>query len=266
LEQETLGLRLHGTVVVTGAGSGIGRASALAAGRLGAAVGALDLNRAAAEATAAEALDLGSPGAIGLECDVREEASVAAAISVAAERLGPIRGLATCAGIERHAVVHELDWSEWSDVVGTNLNGTFLTCKHVLGSMVEHGQGGSIVCISSALATVSIPGGFGAYSASKGGVSALVRSMALDYAAFSIRVNAVVPGATETPLMWSMTPPEDVPAERAAVEAKVALGRLAEPEEIAVAITWLLSDQATYVTGSHLYADGGLTARAVIDS
>jgi NAD(P)-dependent dehydrogenase (short-subunit alcohol dehydrogenase family) len=266
LEPDPAAVRLSDTVVVTGAGSGIGRATALASGRLGAAVAALDLDRAAAEATAAEIVDLGAPGAIALACDVRDEASVAAAVSAAAERLGPIRGLVTCAGIERHAVVHELDCSEWMDVVGTNLTGTFLTCKHALASMIEHGRGGSIVCISSALATVSIPGGFGAYSASKGGVSALVRSMALDYAAFSIRVNAVVPGATETPLMWSMTPPEEIPAERAAVEAKVALGRLAEPEEIAMAIAWLLSDQAGYVTGSHLYADGGLTARAVIDS
>jgi NAD(P)-dependent dehydrogenase (short-subunit alcohol dehydrogenase family) len=260
------GPRLRGAVVVTGAGSGIGHATALACGRLGGQVAALDIDQAAAEATAVEALDLGAPAAIGLRCDVREEDSVATAVTTAANRLDSIRGLVTCAGIERHTRVHELDCGEWMNVVGTNLTGTFLTCKHVLTHMIEHSEGGSIVCISSALATVSIPGGFGAYSASKGGVSALMRSMALDYAPFAVRVNAVVPGATETPLMWSMTPPEEVPAERAAVEARVAMGRLAEPDEIAVAITWLLSDQASYVTGSHLVADGGLTARAVIDS
>ena len=197
-------------------------------------------------------------------CETRHRSS--AAVAAASDEIGPLRGLVTSAGIERHTLAHELELGEWSDVLGTNLTGTFLACKHVLRAMIQHGAGGSIVCISSALATTSIPGGFSAYSSSKGGVSALVRSLALDYAEHSIRVNAVIPGATETPLMWSMTPPEDVAEARAAVESRLALGRLARPEEIAAGVTWLLSDLASYVTGSHLTVDGGLMARAVIDS
>ena len=131
--------------------------------------------------------------------------------------------------------------------------------------MVEHGAGGSIVCASSPFAEVCAPGGASAYSASKGAISSLVRSLALDYAPHSIRVNAIVPGATETALMWAGVPEVDVPAARERTSEQLALGRLAEPAEIAAGIAWLLSDQASYVTGSHLVIDGGLLARASID-
>jgi NAD(P)-dependent dehydrogenase (short-subunit alcohol dehydrogenase family) len=258
--------QLSGGVVVTGAGSGIGRAAALAAAERGASVAVLDIDASNASTVAKEATTRGAPSAIGLPCDVRDEDSVASAIGTAVDEIGPIRGLVTSAGIERHSLAHELSASEWFDVLNTNLSGTFFACKHALVAMLAHGQGGSIVCVSSPLAEVSIPGGFAAYSASKGGVSALVRSMALDYAPRGIRVNAIVPGATETPLMWMATPPDEVPAARAAVESHLAMGRMARPEEIAAGIGWLLSDEAVYAVGSHLVIDGGLLARCVIDS
>lgn len=259
-------LHLSGGTVVTGGGSGIGRGTVLACARLGGSVAALDLDPAAAESAADEARALGAPAAIGLRCDVRDEASVAGAIAAASEQIGPPRGLVTCAGVERHHLVHEAEWSDWLDVLTTNLIGTVLACRHALIKMIEHGEGGSIVCISSALSETAVPGGFSSYCASKGGVSAFMRSLALDYATYSIRVNAVIPGATETPLMWGSTPADEVPEARAAVERQLALGRLAEPAEIAAGITWLLSDQASYVTGSHLAVDGGLMARTAIDS
>jgi NAD(P)-dependent dehydrogenase (short-subunit alcohol dehydrogenase family) len=258
--------RLFGGLVVTGGGSGIGRAAALAGAERGAAVAVLDLDLSAARAVAEDAPGRGAPSAVGLGCDVRDEGSVAAAVAEAAERVGPLRMLVTSAGIDRGGLVHELPLETWDDVIGTNLTGTFLACKHVLARMVEHGQGGSVVCVSSPWAEVTAPGGASAYCASKGGISAFTRSVALDYAPHGIRVNAIVPGATETPLMWANVPPENVPAERERTARQLALGRLAEPDDIAAGIAWLLSDQASYVTGSHLVADGGLMARAGIET
>lgn len=257
---------LGGTVAVTGGGAGIGRAAAVACAALGANVAVLDVDGGAAAAVAAEAAAAGAAATVGLECDVRDERAVAAAIAGAASKLGPLQGLVACAGIYRGGLAHEQPAEEWLDVLAINLTGTFLSCKHALGQMVAHGKGGSIVCISSPWAQVSAPGGASAYAASKGGVSALVRSLALDYASHGIRVNAVVPGATDTALMWAGTAPAEVPAARERIGGQLALGRLAEPEEIAAGITWLLSDQASYVTGSHLVVDGGLLARASIES
>jgi NAD(P)-dependent dehydrogenase (short-subunit alcohol dehydrogenase family) len=257
---------LPGSVVVTGAGSGIGRAAALAAAERGAAVAALDVDAQRANAVAAEARSAGAPEAIGVACDVRREESVAGAIASSVEGVGELRGLVTCAGIGSGGLVHELPLETWRDVLDTNLTGTFLACKHVLLHMLDHGRGGSIVCASSPWGEVSAPGGATAYSASKGGVSALVRSVALDYAPHGVRVNAIVPGATETPLMWAGLPEDEIAAARARISEQLVVGRLATPEEIAEGIVWLLGDRASYVTGSHLVVDGGLMARASIES
>lgn len=257
---------LPGAYAVTGGAGGIGRATALAIAARGGAVAVLDLDPMRAEEAATEAGAAGAPEAIGLGCDVRDEEAVAAAVAASAEQLGALRGLATCAGIGSGGLVHELELDTWRDVIETNLTGTFLVCKHVLGHMLEHGEGGSIVCASSPWGEVSAPGGASAYSASKGGVSALVKSIALDYAAHAIRVNAIVPGATETALMWADMPPEDIPAARERIEGQLVAGRLARPEEIAAGIVWLLSDAASYAVGSQLVLDGGLLARASIES
>jgi NAD(P)-dependent dehydrogenase (short-subunit alcohol dehydrogenase family) len=255
---------LTGVVAVTGGGAGIGRAAAIACAECGASVAVIDLDRTAAEEAAAEANERGAPEAVGLACDVRDEDSVSEAVAAAAE-LGPLRGLVACAGVFRGDLVHEMALDRWREVLDTNLTGTFLTCKHALATMIEHGEGGSIVCASSPFAQVCAPGGASAYSASKGAISSLVRSLALDYAAHSIRVNAIVPGATETALMWGEMAADEIPAARARTSEQLALGRLADPAEIAAGIVWLLSDQAAYATGSHLVVDGGLLARASID-
>jgi NAD(P)-dependent dehydrogenase (short-subunit alcohol dehydrogenase family) len=168
------------------------------------------------------------------------------------------------AGIDRGGLLHELATDTWLDVLRTNLTGAFFVCRRVLGHMLEHGLGGSIVCISSPWAWVSAPGGVTPYSASKGGLSSFVRSVALDYAPHGIRVNAVLPGPVDTALMWAGVPEEDVPALRALVSKQIALGRLGEPDEIAAAITWLLSERSSYVTGSELVVDGGVLAKASI--
>lgn len=259
------GPRLAGTVVVTGGGAGIGRAAAVAAALSGARVAVLDVDHQSAQDAATEVRNRGG-SAFAYQCDVRDEASVIAATAAAARDIGPLRGVVTSAGIDRGGVVHELTLERWMEVLNVNLTGTFLVCKHALADMLRHGEGGSIVCVSSPWAEVAAPGGASAYCASKGGVSALVRSIALDYARHSIRVNTIVPGATETALMWANVPPAEVPAARARIADQLALGRLAEPEEIAAGIVWLLSEQSSYMTGAQLVIDGGLLAKGSIES
>jgi NAD(P)-dependent dehydrogenase (short-subunit alcohol dehydrogenase family) len=146
-----------------------------------------------------------------------------------------------------------------------NLRGAALTCKHALRSFGRTGTPGAIVCLSSPLALSAPPGGNSAYCASKAGIDALVRSLAVDYASQSIRVNAIAPGPTETPLMFEAVSSEDVPEVRETVGSQVPLGRLAHPIEVAHAVLWLLSPQASFVTGASILCDGGVTAKASID-
>lgn len=254
------------TVVVTGGGSGIGRAAALLCAERGARVGILDINEGNASAAAEEARQHGAVDAVAVRCDVRAEGQVRAAFTTIVEQLGPVYGLFANAGIGNGGgMLHELDIALWEQIITTNLTGIFLACKYALQSMLAAGQGGSIVCTSSPTSFIAqAAGGVPAYSAAKGGVSALVRCLAVDYARYGIRVNAIVPGATETRLMWENVPQEDVPAIRKTVQVEVPLGRLAEPEEPARAAVWLLSEQASYVTGSHLVCDGGILAKGSI--
>lgn len=254
------------TVVITGGGSGIGRATALVCAEQGANVGILDIDEEHAQQVAGEARQRGAGKALGLRCDVRSEAEVQQAFAQVEEQLGSVYGLLANAGIGAGGgLLHELDYALWQRVIDVNLTGIFLACKHALRSMLAAQNAGSIVCTSSPTSFIAMAaGGVPAYSASKGGISALIRCLAVDYAPYRIRVNAIVPGATETALMWDNVPPQDIPALRATVHTEVPLGRLAEPEEPARAIAWLLSEQASYVTGSHLICDGGILAKGSI--
>ncbi|SEF10920.1 SDR family NAD(P)-dependent oxidoreductase [Jiangella alba] len=248
------------TVAVTGAGSGIGRAVLLAAAARGARVAALDVDLSAASAAADEALTAGASGAVAVECDVSSEASVAAAFDV----IGAPGAVFANAGIEVNAPLHEFPADAWERVVAVNLVGVFLTCREALRRLVEAGRGGSVVCTSSPAAFVGhAGGGNSAYAASKGGVSAFVRSAALDYAPHGIRVNAVVPGATDTAML--RVGGADLGRIREAAAAQIPLGRLGRPDEVAAAVLWLLSGESSYVTGSHLVCDGGLMAKSAND-
>jgi len=253
------------TIVVTGGGAGIGRAVAMLAAARGDRVAVLDIVESSAQQTAADALGAGADRALGIACDVSSEESVQAAFENIASGLGPLYGVFANAGMDAGGFVHELPWEVWRRVTDTNLTGVFLTCKYGLRQMLAGGQPGSIVCTSSPAASVGFAAGAaGAYSASKGGISALVRCMAVDYARYGIRVNAVVPGATETKLMWANVEPAARPAMRQRICEEVPLGRLASPEEPARAVVWLLSEESSYVTGSHLVCDGGILAKASI--
>ncbi len=253
--------------LVTGAASGIGAAVVLAAARRGMRVAALDV---AAEPVArlAEQVARETRAEVrAIACDVRSEGEVERALAACRDQLGlPVAVLAN-AGVELDRPAHEQPLEEWSRTLDVNLTGAFLVARHAIRALREAGASGSVVCISSPAAFVGFAGGGNAaYAASKGGVSAMVRSLAIDYAADGIRVNGVVPGATDTPLVTlAVRLDERAVMHRRVVEQareQIPLGRMAEPAEIAEAVTWLWSDAASYVTGSHLVVDGGLMAKS----
>jgi NAD(P)-dependent dehydrogenase (short-subunit alcohol dehydrogenase family) len=253
------------TIVVTGGADGIGRAVVLLCAARGDSVAVLDKRAGVAKATADEALKRGAKSALSFFCDVTQEEQVELAFNSICEKLGSPYGLFTSAGIDLGGLVHELPSATWRQILDTNLTGTFLACKHALQRMRQADAPGSIVCASSPTGFVALAaGGSGAYSTTKGGISSLVRCMAIDYARYGIRVNAVVPGATETRLMWNNVPTEDIPRMREILSKEIPLGRLAQPEEPARAVAWLLSDESSYVTGSHVVCDGGILAKASI--
>ena len=252
---------LQHPLIVTGGARGIGAAVATLAAERGWSVGLLDRDeRAVVEH--AQGLERAGARCFAIACDVSDEHQVNEAFDLAGQRLGAPAALVTSAGIDRGGLVHELPVSTWDEVIAVNLRGTFLACQAALRPMIA-GDGGAIVCVSSPFALVAT-GAMAAYGASKAGVCALVRSMAVDHARDGVRVNALLPGPTETDLMWANVPAEEVQATRATVSREVPLARLAQPAEIAQAAVWLVSDAASYVTGAQLACDGGVLARAAV--
>jgi len=242
------------TAVVTGAGRGIGRAIVLRLSRAGACVACLDRDGAAAEDAAAAA----GGGAVGLACDVADEASVAAAVSAVLVRTGRIDVLVNnAAAVTRPATVDAIPLADWREALAVNLTGVFLASRAVVPAMAAAG-GGSIVHVASQLGSVGQPGR-AAYCATKAAVIQLARVMALDHAAQGIRVNSLSPGPTWTERIGTFFP--DRASAEAALAPAVPLGRLAEPDEIADAALFLASDASRFVTGSDLVVDGGYLAR-----
>ena len=253
------------TIVITGGASGIGNATALLCAARGDNIAVLDTNAEAAKMAAEEALRNGAHDALGLACDVTVEEQIEESFASISARLGPPYGLFANAGIALRGLIHELPAVTWRQIVETNLTGVFLACKHGLRHMMAAKIPGSIVCTSSPTGFVALgAGAVGAYSATKGGISALVHCMAVDYAAYGIRVNAIVPGSTETPLMWRDASPDEVIRLREQLCREIPLGRLAQPEDPARAVAWLLSEESSYVTGSHLVCDGGIMAKGSV--
>jgi NAD(P)-dependent dehydrogenase (short-subunit alcohol dehydrogenase family) len=248
------------SLLVTGAASGIGRAVAIDALRRATCVVAVDRDEAGLEALR-EAVPNANGRLLAAPLDVTDELAMQELIATATCDFGVPRHVFANAGVEANAQAHQLRVADWQRIIDVNLTGVFVTCRAALQVMISNKVPGSIVCTSSPSAFVGFAGGGNAaYGASKGGISALVRSLALDYAPYGIRVNAVVPGATNTRMLHG----GDV-ATRQQVDAlardQIPLGRVAEPEEIARAVLWLMSDEASYVTGSHLVVDGGLLAK-----
>ena len=246
------------TALVTGAASGIGLASAIALSEAGASVALLsrpddDLDGARRRCEAA-----GSPVVITVGADVSVAKQVADAFSAAERALGPIDAVFNNAGISIVAPLIETTDEQWSTLVATNLTGSFNVLRAAARALQARG-GGSIVNTGSELALIGQTG-YVAYTATKGAILAMTRSAAAELASWNIRVNAVCPGTTRTPMfLREFDDVDDPAAEFAANEESVAMGRIAEPEEIAAAVRFLLSDEASYITGTQLVVDGGRT-------
>ena len=234
--------------LVTGAASGIGRACVQRLVAAGTAVAAVDLDEEPMR-------DL---GALSLVADVTDAAAVEAAIALAESELGGLDAVVNVAGItgsQEAAECHVTPVDEWRRVLDVNLTGPFLVCRAALEGMLERGSG-TIVNVASVAGVVAFPGRC-AYSASKGGVVSLTRSLAADYAARGIRANAVCPGMVATPMTrWRLEQPDL----RDAVLAKIPAGRVASAGEVADAVFLLAGDGLAYMNGAMLVLDGGWTA------
>ena len=249
--------RLEGKVAfITGAASGIGSACALRCAQEGASIAGFDQNDAY-DTRWREAERL-APGAHLATGDVRREDSVAAAVTAVQQRFGRIDIVVNSAGVAGGGPVHLMPAEEWDRVIDINLKGTFLVCKHVLARMLEQGSG-SIINIASIEGLEASEGG-SAYNASKAGVVMLTRNMAMDYARKGIRVNAVCPGFIETPMFSNLFELPGLDAFRERIVDTHQMGRTGRPEEIANAVLFLASDEASFITGHALVVDGGFTA------
>jgi NAD(P)-dependent dehydrogenase (short-subunit alcohol dehydrogenase family) len=240
--------------VVTGAGSGLGRATAHRFGDEGAAVAAVDLDVDAAEKTAAEIGERGG-GARAYQVDVTDPAAVKSTMDAVAADLGRPQVLVNSAGIGGFAHTVDETYERWSAILGVNLTGTFLMCQAALPHMLE--GGGAIVNVASNAGLMGQPYS-AAYCASKGGVVNLTRALSVEYVKRGVRVNAVAPGGMNTPMIAGFTMPEGVNLKEFA-RVTSPLG-YAEPEEVAGVIAYIASDDARYMTGSIVSFDGGITA------
>jgi NAD(P)-dependent dehydrogenase (short-subunit alcohol dehydrogenase family) len=242
--------------VITGAGSGIGRAAAEAFVAEGAMVGLLDRD---ADAIGGLAQALG-PAAFVLPTEVGDEAGVRSAFEAVRRRHGRLDVLYNCAGIQLHGQdsrAHELPLEVWNRTLTVNLTGMFLCCKYGIALMLEGAQGSVINCASPTGLT-GCGAGYTAYSSSKGGIFALTRVLAIDYARDGIRVNSIVPGTTQTPLIETLLAD---PETKSSLEAGTPLGRLGTPQDLTGIAVFLASDESRFATGATFVVDGGVTIR-----
>jgi NAD(P)-dependent dehydrogenase (short-subunit alcohol dehydrogenase family) len=243
--------------VITGAGMGIGRATAVKFAEEGARVGLLDLNEDAANQTAIAVRKAGGDG-IAVRTDVTNEAQVEAAMAQVVSRLGGLDVVVSNAGVllaGQDARADRLDAAVWRKVIDINLTGMFLACKHGIRALLRTG-GGAVVCTASPTGLFGLAPGLDAYSSSKAGVYGLIRVLASDYAGEKIRVNGVIPGYTDTPMNDYVQRPEG----HDKIVSTIPLGRQGTAAEVANVIAFLASDEASYVTGAVWPCDGGMTA------
>lgn len=245
------------TALITGAGSGLGRATALALGSAGASVALVDIDEEGLAATAELVRDLVT-GVSTSVADVSIEADVLEAVDAALEVHRAIDVLVTSAGIGRRSPAESMTLDTWNKVIDVNLTGTFLFDRAVGSHMLDRGSG-SIIHMASITGQVGVSTGNANYSASKGGVIALTKTLAVEWAQRGVRVNAIAPTHFRTPLTEAAI--EADPAVEAYFLGNIPLGRLGEPIDIWGAIVYLASDASAMVTGHVLNVDGGHTAK-----
>ncbi len=248
------------TIIITGASSGIGKQTAIAFGKAGARV-ALAARRLEACEQTAEAIRAGGGEALALQADVASEDDVQRMVALTVERFGRLDGAFNNAGIagDIRKPTHEQSKQNWDEVLTTNLTSVFLSMKHEIPALLDSG-GGAIVNNASIYGLVASNVGHTPYAASKYGVIGLTQTAAIEYARQKIRVNAVCPGYTWTELMRERY---DEMAEhfKHNVLPHIPMNRLAEMTEIAGLVLWLASEEASYVTGQAIAADGGWVAK-----
>jgi NAD(P)-dependent dehydrogenase (short-subunit alcohol dehydrogenase family) len=249
--------------LVTGAGSGIGREIALLFARQGAQVVIADRDAAAAETVAGEvAAQAGAASAQPL--DVADEAQVQAAFAAVAQRFARLDILVNNAGISHVGNILETSADDWDRVMGVNARGVFLCTKAGVAQMLaQEPRGGAIVNIASVAGMIAVDRRF-PYSASKGAVISITRSVAIDFVTSGIRVNAICPGTVHTPFVEGYLArnfPDTADEVRQQLHARQPIGRMGRPDEIAAAALYLASEEAAFVTGSCLVIDGGWTAK-----
>jgi len=245
--------------IVTGAGSGIGRATAMLCAEQGARVVAVDWNRDTAGETARSIREKGLE-AIPCHADVSLAADAQRMVGAALETWGRLNILVNNAAVQVLGRLTETSEQDWDRIHSVNLKGVFLGCKYAIPAMIQ-GGGGSIVNMGSILGFVGDPD-LAAYCAAKGGVIALTKAAAISYGPDNVRVNCICPGDVDTPMVQDYFDKDPDPARaRAAVSSHYALRRIATPREVAQTAVFLASDAASFITGSVIVTDGGLTSR-----
>jgi 3-oxoacyl-[acyl-carrier protein] reductase len=241
--------------LITGAGSGMGKSAALIVSREGAKVAAVDINEAQVKETAAEITQQGG-SAIALRADVSKSEDVKRMVDETVAKFGALNIVYNNAGIEGESnFISNMTEEQFDRVIAINLRGVFLGMKYALPHLIKAG-GGSIINQASIAGLIAVRGGAG-YAAAKAGVIALTRVGAVEYGRYNIRVNAICPGAIETPMAQRIR--QGQPPNPKAIQRISVLGRMAEPEEIAKVALFLASDDSSFATGAPFIIDGGWT-------
>jgi len=251
------------TALITGAASGIGRASALLFAREGAGVAVVDRDLPGAQAVAAEIAGAGGK-AVALQADVSKSADVQRMIAATTDGFGRLDILFSNAGIMTPGILHMVSEEEWDRVIGINLTATFLACKYALPEMMKHG---GVILATASVAALEGRTAHASYCASKAGLITMIKSVAMDYARYGIRANCLCPGGVQTNISQeALSGLSDVVKERLGrwTEETVPMARIGQPEELANAALFLCCDDSSYVTGTAMVVDGGSIAGHVI--